>query len=230
MKKLGLIGGIGPESTIPYYHDIVYGVQSKVGGNFFPNLTIESLNVFDVLGMCDRKEYEALVNYLMSAINNLKASGVDFIALTGNTPHIVFDELQERSSIPIISIIQATCDETKRRNISKVGLLGTIFTMDGEFFKKPFENNNIEVVIPNDEEKRFVNQKISQELELGIVKEETLSSFLKIVQRMKDENGIQAIVLGCTELPLLFKGVRTPVDCLDTMQIHIQTLINMIVG
>lgn len=180
--------------------------------------------------MCDRKEYEALVNYLMSAINNLKASGVDFIALTGNTPHIVFDELQERSSIPIISIIQATCDETKRRNISKVGLLGTIFTMDGEFFKKPFENNNIEVVIPNDEEKRFVNQKISQELELGIVKEETLSSFLKIVQRMKDENGIQAIVLGCTELPLLFKGVRTPVDCLDTMQIHIQTLINMIVG
>ena len=102
--------------------------------------------------------------------------------------------------------------------------------MDGEFFKKPFENNNIEVVIPNDEEKRFVNQKILQELELGIVKEETLSSFLKIVQRMKDENGIQAIVLGCTELPLLFKGVRTPVDCLDTMQIHIQTLINMIVG
>lgn len=229
MKKLGLIGGIGPESTIPYYHDIVYGVQSRLKEKFFPNLTIESLNVFDVLNMCDRKEYEALTNYLMAAINNLRASGANFIALSGNTPHIVFDELQRRSPIPLVSIIEATCDEAKRRNISKVGLLGTIFTMDGEFFKKPFENNHIEVVTPTDEEKRFVNQKISQELELGIAKEETLSAFLKIVQRMKDENRIQAIVLGCTELPLLFKGIRTPVDCLDTMQIHIQTLVNMII-
>jgi aspartate racemase len=229
MKKLGLIGGIGPESTIPYYHDIVYGVQSRLKEKFFPNLTIESLNVFDVLNMCNRKEYEALTNYLIVAINNLKTSGADFIALSGNTPHIVFDELQKRSPIPLVSIIEATCDEAKRRNISKVGLLGTIFTMDGEFFKNPFANNHIEVVTPTDEEKRFVNQKILQELELGIVNEETLSAFLKIVQRMKDENGIQAIVLGCTELPLLFKGIRTPVDCLDTMQIHIQTLVNMII-
>lgn len=229
MKKLGLIGGIGPESTIPYYHGIVYGVQSKVSEKFFPNLTIESLNVFDILNMCDKKEYEELTNYLMVAINNLKASGADFIALSGNTPHIVSDELQKRSSVPLVSIVEATCDETKRRNISKVGLLGTIFTMNGEFFKKPFVNNNIEVVTPTDEEKKFVNEKISQELELGIVKEETLSAFLKIVQRMKDEDGIQAIVLGCTELPLLFKGIKTPVDCLDTMQIHIQTLVNMII-
>ncbi|AGK98613.1 aspartate/glutamate racemase family protein [Clostridium pasteurianum] len=229
MKKLGLIGGMGPESTIPYYHDIVYGVQSKVGKKFFPNLTIESVNVFDILNMCERKEYEALINYLMAAINNLRASGADFIALSANTPHIVFDELQKRSPIQLVSIIEAACDEAKRRNISKIGLLGTIFTMNGEFFKKPFLKNHIEVITPTDEEKGFVNQKISQELELGIVKEETLSAFLKIVQRMKDENGIQAIVLGCTELPLLFKGVKTPVDCLDTMQIHIQTLVNMII-
>lgn len=229
MKKLGLIGGMGPESTIPYYHDIVYGVQSKVGKNFFPNLTIESLNVFDVLNMCERKEYDALINYLMVAINNLRASGADFIALSANTPHIVFDELKKHSPIPLVSIIEAACDEAKRRNISKVGLLGTIITMNGEFFKNPFLKNHIEVVTPTDEEKEFVNQKISQELELGIVKEETLSAFLKIVQRMKDENGIQAIVLGCTELPLLFKGVKTPVECLDTMQIHIQTLVNMII-
>jgi len=229
VKKLGLIGGLGPESTIPYYHGIVYGVQSRLQGKLFPNLTIESLNVFDVLNMCDRKEYEALTNYLMSAINNLKASGADFIAISANTPHIVFDELKKRSSVPLVSIIEAACDETKRRNISKVGLLGTIFTMDGEFFKKPFLDNHIEVVTPTDEEKRFVDQKISQELELGIVKKETLTAFLKIVQRMKNENGIQAIVLGCTELPLLFKGIRTPVECLDTMQIHIETLVKMII-
>lgn len=229
MKKLGLIGGMGPESTIPYYHDIVYGVQNKVGKKFFPNLTIESLNVFDVLNMCERNEYDKLIKYIMVAINNLKASGADFAALSANTPHIVFDELKKCSPIPLVSIVETACDEAKRRNISKLGLLGTIVTMNGEFFKKPFLKNNIEVITPTDEEKGFVNQKISQELELGIVKEETLSAFLKIVQRMKDENGIQAIVLGCTELPLLFKGVQTPVDCLDTMQIHIQTLVNMII-
>lgn len=229
MKKLGLVGGMGPESTIPYYHDIVYGVQNKVGKNFFPNMTIESVNVFDILKMCELKQYEALINYLMAAINNLISSGVDFVALSANTPHIVFDELKNRSNIPLVSIIDATCNEAKRRNISKVGLLGTIFTMNGDFFKKPFTKNHIEVITPSDEEMDVVNQKISQELEFGIVKEETLSAFLKIVQRMKVEDGIQAIVLGCTELPLLFKGVQTPVECLDTMQIHIETLINMII-
>lgn len=229
MKKLGLVGGMGPESTIPYYHDIVYGVQNKVGKNFFPNMTIESVNVFDILKMCELKQYEALINYLMVAINNLISSGVDFIALSANTPHIVFDELKNRSNIPLVSIIDATCNEAKRRNISKVGLLGTIFTMNGDFFKNPFTKNHIEVITPSDEEMDFVNQKISQELEFGIVKEETLSAFLKIVQRMKVEDGIEAIVLGCTELPLLFKGVQTPVECLDTMQIHIETLINMII-
>jgi aspartate racemase len=229
MKKLGLVGGMGPESTIPYYHDIVYGVQNKVGKNFFPNMTIESVNVFDILKMCELKQYEALINYLMVAINNLISSGVDFVALSANTPHIVFDELKNRSNIPLVSIIDATCNEAKRRNISKVGLLGTIFTMNGDFFKKPFTKNHIEVITPSDEEMDIVNQKISQELEFGIVKEETLSAFLKIVQRMKAEDRIQAIVLGCTELPLLFKGVQTPVECLDTMQIHIETLINMII-
>jgi aspartate racemase len=125
---------MGPESTIPYYHDIVYGVQNKVRNKFFPNMTIKSVNVFDVLNMCERKECEQLVNYLMVAINNLRASGVDFIALSANTPHIVFDELNKRSNISLGSIIEAICDEVKRRNILKVGLLGTINTMNGDFF------------------------------------------------------------------------------------------------
>lgn len=228
IKKLGLIGGIGPESTIPYYHDIVYGVQKKLGKKFFPNLTIESLNVFDILTICSKKDYTELVNYLMVAINNLKASGAEFVAMSGNTPHIVFDELQKRSSIPLVSIVEATCDETKRRNIKKVGLLGTIFTMREDFFKKPFVKNNIQVIVPTEKEMAYIDQKISDELELGVVKQETLAEFLKVIQRMKDEQGIEAIILGCTELPLLFKDAKTPVECLDTMQIHIDTLIDTI--
>ena len=104
MKKLGLVGGMGPESTIPYYHDIVYGVQKRIGKNFFPNLVIESVNVFDILRLCDEQKYDKLTNYLIQAIQNLIASGADFIALSANTPHIVFDRLQEQSSVPLVSI------------------------------------------------------------------------------------------------------------------------------
>ncbi|OOM81666.1 putative amino-acid racemase [Clostridium puniceum] len=228
MKKLGLIGGIGPESTIPYYHDIVYGVQKKVGKSFFPNLNIESLSVFEVFRMCEENDYTALKDYILKGINNLVAGGADFVAMTGNTPHIIFDELKRHSPVPIVSIVETTCNEAKKKSFAKIGLLGTEVTMNGEFFRKPFIKAGISVVVPTEEEKSFIGQKISSELELGIVREETLSTILNIVNRMINEQKVEAIVLGCTELPLLFKGVSLSVPCLDTMQIHIQTLIEMI--
>lgn len=229
MKKLGLVGGMGPESTIPYYHDIVYGVQKKVGKRFFPNLTIESINVFEVLQLCSAQKYDELTAYLMNAIHSLVNSGADFVALSANTPHIVFDRLQEQSAVPLVSIVEATRDEAIRLNKRKLGLLGTIFTMTGDFFKRPFENSGITIVTPTVEEMDFINEKISSELELGIVKEETLRSFQKIIERMKKDNGIEAVILGCTELPLLLHDGVSPVPCLDTMKIHIQTLVDRIV-
>lgn len=102
----------GPESTIPYYHDIVYGVQEKTGEKTFPCLTIESVNVFEVLRLCSDQKYEELTEYLLQAIQNLANSGADFAALSANTPHIVFDRLKERSPLPLISIIEAACRET----------------------------------------------------------------------------------------------------------------------
>ena len=228
MKKLGLVGGMGPESTIPYYHDIVYGVQEALGRSTFPELSIESVNVFEVLQLCGEHKYDELTEYLMVAINNLAKSGADFAALSANTPHIVFDRLKEQSPIPLISIVEATCEEAKRRELKKIGLLGTIFTMKGEFFKAPFVKNGIQVVVPSESEMELVNEKISSELELGIVKEETLLSFQKIIARMKAEEGIEAIVLGCTELPLLLNDEVSDVPCLDTMQIHIDSIIKAI--
>lgn len=228
MKKLGLVGGMGPESTIPYYHDIVYGVQKEMGDNIFPNLTIESLNVFEVLHLCSEKNYDELVKYLMGAIHNLVKSGADFVALSANTPHIVFDKLQEQSTVPLLSIVEATCEEAKHRHYRKIGLLGTIFTMEESFFKIPFVENEIEIIIPTREEMDEINHKISSELELGVVKKETLSAFQKIITRMKQENGIEAVVLGCTELPLLLNDEVSPVPCLDTMQIHINAIVNEI--
>ena len=228
MRKLGLVGGMGPESTVPYYHDIVYGVQKRAETKMFPPLIIESVNVFDILKFCGEKQYDKLTDYLMAAINNLVNGGAEFAALTANTPHIVFDRLSEQSPVPLISIVEATCNEAEHRKLKKIGLLGTIFTMKEDFFKKPFVQNGIQIITPLEEEMDYINHKISSELEIGVVKPDTLLDFQKIILRMKQENEIEAIVLGCTELPLLLNEKVSPVPCLDTMQIHVETLVKEI--
>lgn len=229
MKKLGLIGGMGPESTIPYYHDIVYGVQKaqKEAGEetHFTSLTIESVDVFTVLGLCAQKKYDELYTYLMRAIEAVVAAGADFAALSANTPHIIYDRLEAASPIPLISIVESTKEETMRRGMHRIGLLGTKFTMNEKFFKEPFEKAGISIIVPQGEEQELVHEKISSELELGIVKPETLVIFQKLIEKMKKENEIEAVVLGCTELPLLLNDDVTCVPCLDTMQIHIEDLV-----
>ena len=230
MKKLGLVGGMGPESTIPYYRDIVYGVQERVGKDFFPDLTIESINVFDVLRLCGERKYDELTDYLFKAVKNLVRSGADFAVLSANTPHIVFDRLQELSPIPLISIIESTCKEAEKRKLRRAGLLGTIFTMREDFFKRPFLRKNIAIAVPTDMEMEYINQKISSELEHGIVKQETLECLQEIIIRMQTEENIEAVILGCTELPLLLNDRVSPVPCLDTMQIHIQDIIHEILN
>ncbi|MFT8796314.1 aspartate/glutamate racemase family protein [Zymomonas mobilis] len=228
MKKLGLIGGIGPESTLLYYKKLVYGANNRIGSQFYPNLTVESLNVFDILRLCENKNYTKLTTYLMHGVNNLIAAGADVIALTGNTPHIVFDDLQKQSDVPLISIVEATCDEVKRQNITKVGLLGTRFTMEADFFKKPLIANGMSVITPQPKEIDYIANKIDSELEKGIFSQNTLSEFISIISRMRDSDGIEAIILGCTELPLLFKNTEFTIKSLDTMEIHINALLNII--
>lgn len=228
MKKLGLVGGIGPESTIPYYHDIVYGVKERVGKNFFPNITIESINVFEVLRLCKEQNYEDLVNYLSLAINNLSAAGAEFAALTGNTPHIVFEELKACSPIQLVSIVDATADEAKQKGFKRLGLIGTEVTMKGDFFKRPFFANGIDIIVPDAAEIDYINEKIANELEIGIVRQETQQEFLRIIEKMQQEGNAQALILGCTELPLLFKNISANIILLDTMKIHVNKLIDMI--
>ncbi|MCH5248125.1 MAG: amino acid racemase [Muribaculaceae bacterium] len=225
MKKLGLIGGTGPESTLIYYAGITRGVQRKLNRPIFPSLSIESVDVYQVLEYCEKEQYDEMVKYFMNAIQNLYNAGAEFAALTANTSHIVFDRLQESSPIRLISIIDSTLAETKKHGYRRVGLIGTKFTMEKDFYKKPFLNNDIEIIIPNEEERQYVNEKISSELELNIIKKETLLNFQRIIRRMKDEEGIEAIILGCTELPLLLNDENCPVPCLDTVQIHLETLI-----
>lgn len=228
MKKLGLVGGMGPESTLLYYHDIMYGISKQCGEKLYPELTIESVNVFRLLEYCKEKKYDELTAYLAEAICRLEKSGADFAALSANTPHIVFDRLKAQSPIPLISIVEETCEEAARRGFHKVGLLGTIFTMKESFYKLPFEKKGIEVVTPTEDEMYFINSKVESELEVGIVREETLSAFQKIILRMKKQNGIEAIILGCTEIPLLLNDEVSPIPCLDTTQIHVNALVKRI--
>ena len=178
--------------------------------------------------MSSEGDTDGLTAYLLSGIRNLAAAGAEVGALACNTGHLVFDKLQKLSPIPLISIVEATCDEAIQRKYHKVGLLGTSVTMETDFFKAPFRKAGIEVTIPTTEECTYISDRILNELEIGIINNQTATQILHIMERMVAEQEIEAVILGCTELPLLFEGCVTPVPLLDTMQIHIKTLIDAI--
>lgn len=230
MKKLGLVGGTGPESTIIYYKELTSGVQKRLERSVFPHLSIESLSVFEVLDFCAKNDYAGLATYLLNGIQSLAAAGADFAAFTGITPHIVFDEVAEHSPIPIVSMVGTSCRYAANRQYRKIALLGTLPTMNGSFFQKPFEEAGIEVITPSESEKLYIGNKIETELEYGIVRPETQAQLKQIACRLIAEEKAQAIVLGCTELPLAFDGIELDADKMDVMQIHIDALIEQIIG
>lgn len=191
MHKLGLIGGTGPESTIAYYREIEYGVQRRSGRNFFPNVVIESLSVFDVLDFCEKKDYDGLTEYLTKGIWNLAAAGAQYAALTGITPHVVFDRLSERTPIPLISMVDTARDFAYSQGYKRICLLGTLPTMNGTFFQKSFAERGVTVVTPLDKEKRYVGEKIETELELGKVMPDTQRRFCQIAERLIREEQVR---------------------------------------
>lgn len=228
MKKLGLVGGTGPESTVMYYRGIIEGVSAIEGAEVLPRLSIESLSVFDVFRFCNAQDFEGLADYFAEAIECLVASGAEIASLTANTPHIIFDELVERSPIPLVSVVEATRDVAVERGLAKVGLLGTEFTMVNDFFRKPFEEAGIEVVIPEADDVAFIQDKIATELEFGVVKEETARRFVEIIEDLVTREKIEQVILGCTELPLILNDDVSPVPCLDTTEVHIRALVSAV--
>ena len=228
MKKLGLIGGTGPESTIEYYRAIVYGVQERTGAAFFPALTIESLSVFDVLRFCERGDYDGLAAYLRRGLQNLAAAGADCAALTGITPHMVFDELAAASPVPLVSMVETSCAHAVQQGYHKVGLLGTGPTMRGSFFQAACARSGIEAVVPGERDLAYVASCIENELEYGKVLPQTRTELCAVVERMAERDGIEAVVLGCTELPLAFEGAVLSVPAIDVMRVHVDALIDVV--
>lgn len=208
MKTLGLIGGVGPESTIEYYRLLVAGYREQRDGNY-PPIIINSVNLKMYLALINAGELGKFADELVIAVAKLAAAGADFAAFASNTPHIVFDEIQQRSRIPLISIVEATREKVESLGLKKVGLFGTRYTMQAKFYPEVFSRAGITLVTPNDEEQNYIHDKYMNELLNDMFLPETRARMLAIAGEMKSRQGIEGLILGGTELPLLLRDEGT---------------------
>ena len=225
MKTLGLIGGTGPESTIEYYRLLVARFREQADGHS-PPVIITSIDLKQMIEWMTAGNLAAVTDGLAAEFERLRIAGADFAALTANTPHIVFDELQERSSLPLISIVEATCDEVRQRGLTTVGLFGTRFTMQAPFYPSVFSRDGVKLVLPNDGEQDYIHEIYLGELLKDVFLPETRARLLEIADEMKRRDNIQAVILGGTELPLLLRDQQhNGLPLLDTTSIHVDKLV-----
>ncbi len=225
MKKIGLVGGTGPESTLMYYKELNTRIDRMTDGRAMPDVAIESVNFRRAWEYVERGQYDLLADYLAEKVNSLTAGGAEIVSLTAGTMHIVLDKIRDKTKTELVSIPKAVCREAQKRGYRKIGLLGTIFTMEQDYMKTDFREAGIEIVIPDKEDRKLIAGRILEELENGIVKESTLKEFREIILKLRDRDGIEAVVLGCTELPMILNRDNCPVPCLDSVDIHINELI-----
>ncbi|MBP3272905.1 MAG: amino acid racemase [Ruminococcus sp.] len=230
MKKIGLVGGTGPESTLMYYKELNSRIDRLTDSSSMPDIAIESVDFRRAWKYVSDGRYDELSDYLAEKVECLKRSGADIISLTAATMHIVYDDVCRKTSAGLVSIPEAVSDEAVRRGIKTAGLLGTIFTMEQDFMKKDLISAGINVVVPEKQYRELIAKRIFEELEAGIVKESTLKEFTDIIEKMKAEQGIEAVILGCTELPLILNSDNCPTVCLDAVDIHIRKLVGLALG
>jgi len=226
MKKLGILGGMGPESTLLYYKEIASAFKEKDKNGRFPALTIETVNMYEMLGYCKAGKYGELADYLLQGIRNLEKAGADFVVIASNTPHVVFEALEREANVPLLSIVQPTYEAVRAQGFKKIAWLGIRFSMEQPYFRKIFIENGIDVAVPNKEERIYMDKIIAEELEFGIVRESSKTEINKIIQRLISEEGVEAVILGCTELPLMYANEELPVPAFNTMQYHIAGIID----
>lgn len=226
MKITGLIGGLGPEATIDYYRQIISAYQAATNDGTFPPLLINSMDVNRVLRWAAEEQLEPLANYLAAAIDQLAAAGAQFAAITANTPHIVFDEVEKRSRIPLISIVETACAEARSRGLRRVGLLGTRSTMQGSFYPKVFSRHAIELVLPRGTDLDFTHDAYKNEMVKGIFRPETRVRMMALIDRLRQDGAVEAVILAGTEMPILLRGdPPATVPLLDTTQIHVKAIV-----
>ncbi|WP_163411139.1 aspartate/glutamate racemase family protein [Flavobacterium ajazii] len=226
MKKIGLIGGISWVSTSDYYKLINLGVNERLGGLNFSECLVYSFNYADIKKNNDANDWDSTFKMLFKGCEFLKSGGAEAIILCANTMHFIADKLEKAIDLPIIHIAGETAAVIEKQKIKKVGLLGTKFTMELDFFKDKLSEKGIETIIPmSQEDKDFIHSTIFEELGRGVVSEETKKRYLKIANELI-ENGAQGIVLGCTEIPLVIKAEDLSVPVFDTALIHASAAVN----
>ena len=224
MKKIGLVGGISWTSTLDYYKYINQGINEKLGGLNAAECVIYSLNFSDI----QNKGWTNSFDLIFDACKNLVSSNVDAIVLCANTAHLFADEIQSKIDIPIIHIAEATAKEIKKEKLSKVGLLGTKFTMEMDFYRNKLKEYNIEIIIPSDKKDiEEIQNIVKNELGRGFISKGSKEKFIGYTNGLF-ERGAQGIILGCTEIPMLIgkKDFKSPV--FDTTKIHVESIINFI--
>ncbi len=230
MKRIGIIGGLGPESTIDYYKGIINAFRQREVGLTTPEIIIYSADVSRLFELVVAKEWDNLVDWLAKMVNALHSAGAEFAVIGSNTPHIVFDKVKSRSSIPMLSIVDETCKRALSMNLKKLGLVGTKFTMESDFFQKAFHDADISVIVPMKDEQQFIHNKIISEIGLGIIKNSTRQELLSIAKRMIDEDSIDGLILGCTELPLILEKDEYGIPFLNTTSIHVDSIVDYCMG
>jgi aspartate racemase len=226
MKTVGIVGGIGPESTIEYYRFIIEGYRAQLADGSYPSIIINSVDLNKLVTWMNASELDAVTDYLLAAIQKLAAGGADFAAIAANTPHIVFKQVKARSPIPLISIVEATRDKARALGLKRLGLFGTRFTMQAAFYPEVFAEAGLNIIVPNESEQTFIHEKYFNELVKNIFLPETRDRLGTIAKRLKEEEGIDGLIMGGTELPLILRDAESSIlPFLDTTRIHVEKII-----
>jgi aspartate racemase len=226
VKTAGIVGGIGPESTVDYYRSIVAGYRERNPDGSYPPVIVNSVDLQKVIGFVTAGQLEQLTGYMADAVEALAAAGADFAVLASNTPHVIFESLARRSSIPLVSIVEVAVAGARARGLKRLALFGTRFTMQGTFYATAFEHAGIAVLSPSAADQSRIHQIYMDELVPGIFKDESRATILDVVTRMQAREKIQGVILGGTELPLLLRGHEIPgVPFLDTAQLHVARIV-----
>jgi len=230
MKTAGIIGGMSWESTIPYYQQINQAVQERLGGLHSAPIVLYSVNFDGLARMQGDGDWDGIAGILSAAARSLERAGSDFVLLATNTMHQVADRIERAVSIPFVHIADVTGARIRERSMKKVGLVGTAFTMEQEFYRsRLLERFGIEAVIPAEGDRRFVHGTIYNELCCGRFLDSSRKEFLRIIRELSDR-GAEGIILGCTEIPLLVTSKHTDIPLFDTGRIHAEAAVEMILA
>ena len=219
MKTLGLIGGTTWVSTVDYYKYINQLTHERLGGSTSARLILYSVNFAEMMKFVNADDWDSVANFLSKAAVKLEAAGAEAIVLCANTTHITADAVQQSVKIPILHIVDAVAEEIKKQGLKKVGLLGTRFTMERDFFKHRLAGYGIEAIVPDAAGREFVHDSIYNELGKDIFRDETRQKYVEIIDDLR-AGGAEGVILGCTEIPMLVKQSDCSIPAFDTTLIH----------